>query len=240
MFGSAIGKVFEWFYERRFWAEKDPLMACLNSVDEAIQWVCEDKKFDRLSDPAFTNILRQELHQYIPHGLEIIREHGFLTTNSSAEVDLTVLYDSPKHGMRLKMGGRADFIHGADKLHIDILDGKGSRHREKYVDSDQLIWYAVQFYLKYHVAPTRLGFVFWKFPKEPVKWIAYDNDAMRNLVDDTFEVAKKIKLQVFNAVPEGHCYQCDYRDKCEDGKKFLAGKKAESRIINSIFDLENI
>jgi hypothetical protein len=78
-------------------------------------------------------------------------------------VDLSVYY--ARDGVKMRLGGRADFIHGPKPLWI--VDGKGSVHREKYVDSEQLIWYALLHYIKHHVAPDRLGFLHYRFPDDP-------------------------------------------------------------------------
>lgn len=242
MFGSAIGKVFEWFYERKLWSHPDPTVACLNLVQDAMDAVFQNEEFDPLTDPGFVTLLRSDLYQFIPRGIESIRSNGFLTVNSRAEEDLTVLYRSDKHDITMKLGGRADFIHGKDKLDIWIVDGKGSQHREKYVDSDQLIWYAVQFYLRYHVAPTRLGFLFWKFPADPVKWIDYGSEDMRNLVDTTCDIGNKIRLKVFDAKASGECHRCDYRERCEDGRKYVAARRVETggRVDLSVLELEPV
>lgn len=243
IFGSAIGRVFQWFYDRRLWAEKDPTAACLSVIDEAIESVFREAKFDPTSDHSFRSVVRQDMLKYVPAGVKTIQKLGLLTVNSRAEVDLSVLYGSEKYGMSVKMGGRADFVHSPDMRSVSIIDGKASKYREKYVDSEQLIWYAVQHYIKYHVAPVRLGFLFWAFPDDPIKWIAYDSQAMRASVDKTFEVAKKIQLKMFDATPSGVCHRCDYKGQCEDGRKYLAHRKRETGggyIENSIFDLEMV
>jgi hypothetical protein len=142
--------------------------------------------------------------------------------------------------MTVKLGGRADFIHGTGRENLWIIDGKASKHREKYVDSEQLIWYGVQHYVKFHAFPNRLGFLFWSFPADPVSWIEFGPDDMRKSVDKTFEVAKKIRLKQFEATPTSECYRCDYKDRCDDGKRWIANRKMETggRIESSIFDPE--
>ena len=241
MFGSVIGKILEWFYNKRLWAEDDPVASAMSRIDDAIDTIFFKENFDRVSDPAFVNLLRRDLSIYLPRAIENIRLHGFLTPHSRAEENLSVVYGNDKYGMTLKLGGYADFIHSKDRTDVWIIDGKGSQHREKYADADQLIWYAVQHYIKYHVAPTRLGFIFWKFPDDPIKWIDYDESKMRALLDDTFDIAKKIKLKVFGATPSGECHRCDYREKCDDGKKYIAHRRVETggRIDNSVFDIES-
>jgi hypothetical protein len=242
MLGNVIGKVFEWFYDRRAWGTSDPVATTVSYIDDATRVIFAQEKFDGDMDPAFCTLLRQDLHKYVPEGVEIIRQNELLTPRSKAEVDLTVEYANPKYELTLKIGGRSDFIHGKTEAEVWLMDGKASKHREKYVDSEQLIWYAVQHYIKFHVAPTRLGFMFWCFPEDPIKWIAYDNAAMRASLDKTFEVAKKIHLKQFDATPSGECHRCDFNGKCDDGQRYLAKRKVETggRIENSMFDLEQV
>ncbi len=239
--GSIIGKVYEWFYTRRAWATKDPVATVSSYVEDATRVIFEHEGFDPVSDPAFVSMLRADLRRYVPPGVEIIRNHGLLTPHSRAESDLSVEYTSPKHGLTIKLGGRSDFLHGGPDG-VRLLDGKASKHKDKYVDAEQLIFYAVQHYLKYHVAPIQLGFIFWCFPEDPVKWISYDNSAIRASLDKTFEVANKIHLKQFEATPSVDCQKCDFRPICEDGQKHVVKRKVEtgSRIENSIFDIESM
>ena len=238
--GTAIGKVFEWFYTRSLWKASDPLKACMDVVPAAVDETLREEKFDETSERGLRSILELEVRALVPGGLETIRANGFLTPLSRAEVDLTTFCQSEKHGMTLKLGGRADFIHGRTRDGLWILDGKASKHREKYVDAEQLIWYGVMHYLKYHVFPSRLGFIFWSFPNDSVAWIEFGPDDMRKSVDRTFETSKKVLLKQFEATPTSECYRCDYKEHCDDGKRWIANRKIESggKITSSVFDPE--
>lgn len=238
-FGSSIGKVMEWFYSQYLWTSSDPVDAALELIEPAMDAAFADKHWDRNIDPVFVNMLRGEMRESIPHALEIVRKNRLLSSTSRAEVDLSVNYYSPSENMTIRMGGRADFIHGQD-TDIWIIDGKASKHREKYADSDQLIWYATQHFIKYHVAPSRLGFIYYKFPEDPIQWIAYDSQAIRDGINRTFDVAKKIKLEMFQPSPSTACNICNYRTKCDEGSRFVAEHKVATggRITESIFSLE--
>lgn len=238
--GSTIGKLFEWFYSRSFWKEPDVLKTCLDAVRPALEDTYRDKKFDPATDRDFCTKLEQEVRALVPGGLEIIRANGFLTPLSRAEADLTTFCSSEKHGMTLKLGGRADFIHGRTREDLSILDGKASQHREKYVDPEQLIWYGVQHYLKYHVFPSRLGFIFWSYPNNPLTWIEFSPEDMRKSVEKTFDTAKKIRLKQFEPTPSSECYRCDWRPQCEEGTRWINNRKIEGggKIDFSILDPE--
>jgi len=238
MFGLAMGKVFEWFYNRRFWLEPDPVRKCLEASDTAIDDVCDERRFDWKLHQNFLGELRRDVRKFIPHAVESIRAHKLLTACSRSEVDLSVYY--ARDGVKMRLGGRADFIHGPKPLWI--VDGKGSVHREKYVDSEQLIWYALLHYIKHHVAPDRLGFLHYRFPDDPMQWIVYDEQAMRSLLDKTFAIAGLILGGAFDPSPSGDCHRCEFRVLCSDGTKHLASRRVASggRIGTSIFDVEDV
>jgi hypothetical protein len=240
LFGISMGKVFEWFYNKKFWASPNPEIKCLEASDKAIDDACDEKQFDRVANPDFMANLRKDVREFIPPTVKTIREHRLLNNSSRSEVDLTVVHTSKKHGFTLKIGGRSDFVHGPSPLWI--VDGKGSVHREKYVDSEQLIWYAVQHYLKYHIAPDRLGFLHYRFPKDPVQWIVYDEQSMRANLNKTFDIAVLIRNGDFDAKPSGECHRCDFHILCQDGTKYLASRRAANggRVETSIFDLEDV
>jgi len=143
------------------------------------------------------------------------------------------------NGITLKIGGRADFIHEVNNGYW-IIDGKASEHKGKYVDPEQLIWYAVQFYLKYKKSPTRLGFLYYRFSEDPIQWIEYDANSMVTNVKMTFDVAKKIKLKMFDAKVGSQCSMCEYRQVCDDGKEHHELKKIASGgyVEQSIFSFD--
>lgn len=241
-FGSMIGKVFEWFYEEAVWAKPDPIAAASSMIPRAVKFVLEDEGFARTQDPGYVSNVESDLEELVPKAVEAIRVHKLLSPNSRAELNLTVNYASPKHGFEIRMGGRTDFVHYLTPENVWILDGKGSRHREKYVDTEQVVWYAVQHYIKYGVAPSRIGFIYWRFPDDPVQWVDYGEQSMRDCIDKTFDVVKRIRLKMFDPKPSSECHKCDYRSFCPDGERYVAERRVESggRIESTIFDLDTV
>ncbi|KKL72964.1 hypothetical protein LCGC14_2079660 [marine sediment metagenome] len=239
-FGQAIGTVFEWFYGKRVWAMDNVTASTVAMIEPALTMILQKEGFDPASDPYVIGAIKEDLHTFVPKGVETIRANKLLTDNSRAEVDLTVVYTDQKTGLTVKMGGRADFVHGCRDP--SILDGKGSAHREKYVDSQQVIWYALLHYLRFHVAPSRIGFVYWRFPDDPLQWVSYDSQSLRDCVDQTFKVVQKILNKSFGPTPSPECNGCHYRQKCEEGIKYLEARKVENdgRFDHSIFEVERL
>jgi hypothetical protein len=243
IFGIAIGKVFEWFYSRKYWCESNSLEVCIGSIEEAITYAFNDKKLNKNGDLTFLRELREKMHTYVPHGVSIIRENRFLSVMSDVEVDLTAVYKMPGQDLTLKIVGRPDFIHGSSKDDVFILDGKSSVHRGKYADNDQLILYAFLFYLRYNVVPRRLGFIFWQFPDTPISWIDYDANSFRSTVKKLFDASKKIcVLKEFDPTPSKDCTLCPYKSGCKEGNDYMDimgyGSKEKIDLSNSLFQVE--
>lgn len=213
----------------------------LSRAEEAINAVLKQERWEEHLDPLLMSRIRSDLHELIPVTIEGIRTKGLVTLNSQAEVDLTLSYYHKGYDMTVKLGGRADFIHTNDNKNVWILDGKASKWKDKYTNPEQLIWYAVQYYLKFGTAPSRLGFFYYKFPKDSLKWIEYGESDIRASLTQTFEVSKKIKLKMFNASPsEESCKFCDYKLICEEGIELTAQMMRESGkiVTDTYFDLE--
>lgn len=240
MFGSSIGKVFEWFYERKVWADANPVESCLRLSEEAMQEVFKEEDFSPLEDQPYVAELRSDLRQFVPAGIETIRKHRLLSENSRAEFNLTLTYRSGDIVVRL--GGKADFCHWGSS--VVFMDGKGSRWREKYADPFQLIWYATLYYLKYHQTPDKLGFIFWRFPEDPVQWVDYGEQDMRKLVNEAVDTCRKIRLKLFDPKPNRECVRCDYLEHCPDGKDYSSKKHVEASdrvdVEASFFEMEQM
>ena len=52
LLGLTIGKIFEWFYDRRAWGTADPVLTTMSYIDDATRVIFEKEKFDSNSDPA--------------------------------------------------------------------------------------------------------------------------------------------------------------------------------------------
>lgn len=241
LFGKAFGRVFELFYEREMWRKPDPVKEAMGVVFESIKYAFEDNKFvpDRNLDVDFCRQLREDIIKYIPHGINIIRKYKLLSESTRTELKLDATYKSDKYDFSIRMGGRADFVHGMREPYI--LDGKGGSKAN--INNFQLIWYATQYYLKYHVAPARLGYIFWKYEDEPLVWVDYAEHDIRHCVKQVYQHAKSIRLKVFQPKPSNNCKLCGYKKTCKEGKNYLASmpiEKGRVNITNSIFQIDDV
>lgn len=236
LFGSVVGKLFEWFYERRAYLQKNPTALVMSWVKAVCAQVFAKEKWDPLEDRAFMVCLMNDIETYVPAAVDVIRRHKLVTSGSVAELDLTQEYT--RNGVSMKLGGRADFLHRGGQS-VTLLDGKGSKYREAYVDSMQLVWYATLHYLKYQVAPDRIGFIYWRFPADPVQWVDYTENDMRQVLARAFDTEEKVRLKVFDPSPSVNCRRCDFLSGCQEGTELVSAIRFEAaRVESTTFDMD--
>lgn len=234
LFGTIVGSLFEAFYRDRIWRLSGTAQKLLDQVpthyqraiqkesrDGAIRWKAEDKKANYASPEA----LLQDVQEAVPRGLAIIRHHRLLgPTQSEAEVRLDHRVGT------YTIGGRADFLIRRIAPYHDLvlLDGKGSKWRDKYVDPRQLRWYAMLHRLKYGFAPDKLGFVFWRFePEQALDWLPFTEAELTELQQGVLETMQRIEqdagqalLDLFPVSPGDRCKLCAYLPVCAEGQHF--------------------
>jgi hypothetical protein len=225
LYGSTIGMVFESFYRDMLWRDASPVVKlqdlALPYLDAAI---VDTKKKGRTIDwgddkanyHSKSEVLKDVL-ETIPIGLDTIRRNRLVGPRMEAELKLDT-----KFGGYI-MGGRSDFViqRVAPFNDLVILDGKGSKHREKYVDGSpikkgakvegvQLKWYAVLYRAKRNVVPDKLGYIFWRFSgDEAMEWITFSERDLDDLKAEVLSVIARIdksarKLEDASDTPQAH------------------------------------
>ena len=240
LYGDVVGKLFEKFYQDRLWQNKLVVMTMLDLVQSVLNKVIiqERKKggtFD-WQEPGLKPGTRsleeveEEIRETIPRGIRSIKHHRL----GGIEADAEVVLDEVVEGH--KIGGRADFIIRRVRPHNDlvIVDGKGSRWREKYTDNRQLRWYAMLYWLKHGVIPDRLGFLYWRFePEKSMDWSEVTKNQLEALLEAVLETIKEIEVSkrkirrvspetVFWATPGSNCKLCNYQVLCTEGSRALS------------------
>ncbi len=241
LYGAAVGYVFELFYNDQLWRRKDVHQALLELVPQILEKVMRRETtkggvFD-WKDPELRSgsrsleEVRKEVEESIPGGLETIRMHRLLGKKAFAELKL----DSQVEGHTL--AGRSDFVINRVPPHNDlvIIDGKGSRWRDRYVDQRQLEWYAMLYQEKFGRLPDRVGFLFWKFkPGDNLDWVPFtpkDIEALRQRALDVIQTIESAErgiraslplAEAFPAYAGRDCKRCSFSSACPEGKAYLS------------------
>jgi len=218
--GIVIQAVLEDFYNLEWWAlpelrgaelkrhlvrkTKDKLASTLPRF--YIDW--DQITFEEMEETCINGVLG-----YLP----TMRQHKLLGAYAKSEIKLVGNVTN-----WLPVGGRADFVIRREDTGITLLDGKNSGTKMKYVDPDQLRWYALCFSLAYHRLPTRLGFVWFRYPYDPetgeegIDWVDFTRRDLKELADRAITVRRAQEKEKFDPKPKAKiCRFCDFETVCE-------------------------
>jgi hypothetical protein len=257
VFGTVFGRLVETFYKQALW--KNPAKAreeLQAKIETYVDYTLKRETTAYGDKPAGVLLWKEQnpkalyanraelisdIRTHIPNALEIIKHHRLL--GPLAEAEFTLDFETPDQHV---LGGRADFLIQRLAPHSDlvILDGKGSRHRDAYVDPDQLKWYATLYWLNSFKEnpegklPDRLGYVYWRSPPEKaVDWLTFTELELAAFYENALDVLKEIEGKakktpertspnaargVFLAKPsEKNCTYCKYTEVCPPGRSRL-------------------
>jgi hypothetical protein len=206
LYGSVVGNVFEAFYRDRIWKHPDFLDRLQAMVEPCYDLAIKNQKgriYDWSDEKANYHSKEEvlaDVRETIPRGVNIIRQNRLLGPQADAEVKLDARFGEHM------IGGRADFLIKRIEPHRDLvlLDGKGSKHREKYVDGapkkagqeiegTQLKWYAVLHRSRMKFVPDGLGYIFWRFEDEKaIEWVSFTTSDLDRLEHEVVSTMDRI------------------------------------------------
>ena len=214
LYGSTVGLIFEAFYRDKLWklwatrTPEEALKHLEGLVEPYLESAIASQKKNGLivdwADPTAIYSSRGELVadaiETIQRGVNTIRKNDLLGPVMETETKLDCKFDN------YTIGGRSDFLIKRRNPHNDlvILDGKGSKHRDKYVDGQarkegapiegkQLKWYGLLHRKKFNVVPDKLGYIFWKFERvEAVEWVDFSVESLDTLQREVLATVRRI------------------------------------------------
>ena len=210
LYGTTIGTVFEAFYKQKIWRDPDitghllglapsHLEAAIKEAKEkgrCVDWADEKANYNSKAE------IIVDLEKTIPIGVQTIRENRLVGPRMDTEFKLDFRFG------KYIIGGRSDFIIQRVKPLNDtvVLDGKGSKHRETYVDGHklakgqkiegtQLKWYGLLYRAHTGKVPDGLGFIFWRFEGErAIEWVEFSETDLYNLRVEVLSVLTRIDV----------------------------------------------
>jgi len=182
--------------------------------------------------------------------LRTMQANQFLGEYAKAEqLYVNFIGDVPV-GARVDLVLRRDPKPGRTKnLGITLLDGKNSKHKNRWTNPDQLRWYAMLFFLCYNRLPDRAGFVYYRYPygmatkdggiEQGVDWVDLDRQDIRGLAQRAVDVRNAIRRREFDPKPiPAYCRYCDWEKDCPERQAQLERnrKKRGKRKTDGIDD----
>ena len=133
------------------------------------------------------------------------------------------------------IGGRADLLLRREEG-VVILDGKNSAHKGRHTDPNQLVWYALCFYVAYGRLPEKLGFIYYRYPYDPatdetgVEWVEFDPGDVKGLAVRAVEARAAMYRHEFDPVPTPDvCRYCDFESICPERQQQKAKNSKKRR-----------
>jgi hypothetical protein len=241
--GIVIQAVLEDFYNEYWWKHpeglrerliqgtKDKLVSTLPRF--YVDW--EKTTFEEMEEICINGVLGY---------MQTVKAHKLVGVYAKSEVELFGQVAS-----WLPLGGRADFVIRREDTGISLLDGKNSGTKMKYVDPDQLRWYALCFSLGFHRLPDRLGFVWFRYPHDPetgeegIDWVDFTRRDLADLVERAKAVRRGQEHRRFKPTPSYKvCRFCDFESVCParlEAKMANAAKRQRKTPELPIIDSSN-
>lgn len=239
--GRVLSRMMEEFYNEQLYKDPSTVREKLQSLihrEFSYQLTAPRNYIDWSRSPTRMQ-MRMDLYATIPGFLRTVVKQKLFGKFAKAEMDLKVFIAKDKY----PVGGKMDLVFTRETENgdeITILDGKNSKHKDKYSDPDQLVYYALIFYLVYGRMPDRLGWLWYKYPygtvapdgsiEEGVKFIDFTLADLKEMATRAVTVHKLLEKEEFDAnpTPKG-CRFCPYETVCPERvtqRKANAAKRA--------------
>ena len=238
--GNVLGRLMEAFYNEGLYRRPDALAVLLARSFQVLEAEEADARRSGIVDWSASRESRSEVMRLIlalvPEMIRTIQAHRLIGREARSEVDLRATVGA------WELMGRADLVFTRGDQ-VTIMDGKSSRHREKYVEEDQLLFYAYLHRLSRGVLPQRLGWMFYRFSGDmAVDWMVVNDRVVGELEGRVAEVIAGIEALKFPATPgRDTCRYCTFRDSCPprvswEAERSAANKKKRGISVPALID----
>ncbi len=221
--GIAIHHAFEILYNHELWREGKVLSDKMEEI--AV------KEFEKLIAKSYidlekANMTIDEMRQIVISGargyVQTMKQHKLLGPYAKSEQKIISWIDKWN-----PIGGIIDAIIRRDDVGIMILDGKNAKSKD-FVDTDQLVFYALIFKLAYKKIPQKLGVVWFRYPysdetnEQGVTWVAFSEDDLKRVAERAKKAKHSMHKKKFIAKPSRlSCMFCEYKSACDERKQEL-------------------
>jgi CRISPR/Cas system-associated exonuclease Cas4 (RecB family) len=212
VYGSVLQKVLEHFYNDEIWKRGKEVRSILKDITPPVFYKIIRVKSILWGDhDVGKDALLQECIDSVDPLVDMVKRYELLGEYAKSEVPVPCYVSNTQ-----QIYGRIDFVIKRKGL-LYILDGKSSKSKDKYLDKNQLLWYALSYYLLYKKMPDHLQYWFYRFPDDAIKDVPFTVDQLKTLKEEILDVIESIARHKFKATPSSDaCFFCEYKDECKD------------------------
>lgn len=244
-FGSVMGDLSHSFYKKKMFMRLADGRQALYQVFEELRTEMRERLAKRLvgiklgvkGRPLTFEQIVERCEQALRAFLALVVREKLYGTYTASEVVLSTALEK----YHLTLTGRPDLVIvrqlPGEPLRNIILDGKSKPSQS--VTDDQLLWYGVQWYYKFHVLATDLGFLYF----EPTKTIPaldlrrFTETDLQAMVGDILGVRDAILADTkFQPVVNSQCWNCPIRAACKISPHFRGENEAVRQALDQSVD----
>jgi hypothetical protein len=210
--GLAIQRLVEYFYQKKWWKATDPIETMRDHIPTVFAEFIDGKKI--WFTPEEVTKWTQVAYDTIPMIVSMIKAERLLSTEVFVEQNGEIPLGEDKLWLRPDLVVVERPAKG--ETFITMLDGKAGKTVGKYVDVDQLFFYAGWSRYVLGKLPDRLGF--WWYRHSKINWFPVTDKAVDDVQTRARIYIAGIKAGKFAPTPGEHCRFCDYFSGCPEGQ----------------------
>lgn len=214
--GSAIDHAVTVFYNEALWKHMKGQALSDKMADLALRQFEVETRTGYVDSFISTEEMRRVVEEGARGFLKTLVANKLLSQDAKAQVKVRAEIDG------IPFGGIIDILFSREDTGVTLLDGKNSTGREKYLDGNQLRWYAMIYQKLHGKIPDRLGFVHFRFPHDPVSgetgldFVACSARDIAELQDKAREALVRMGKEIFDPSPSADtCRFCDFEKVCD-------------------------
>lgn len=221
--GLVMQRLVELFYINHWWTAKEgPITRMRIALPSISQQTLESNNIEMTTHEL--EEWMKIIHDTVPRIIEVVKREKFLSEECYVEREEEVPLGDDKLWMK------PDLIV-IRKGVTTLLDGKGGKTVGRYIDPDQLIFYALAVEKVWGRLPHRIGF--WWYRHSRVVWYPklLNHVEMDRVRTNARNYIDGIKVGKFEPTPGQHCRLCDHRIHCEVGQKFIEERHRNAEVF---------
>ena len=221
--GIAIHHAFELLYNDELWRDGANLSQkmeelALKEFEKLLKKSFIDYEQAKMTDDDMREVVASGARGYV----QTMKHNKLLGPYAKAEQKVIAWIDKWN-----PVGGIIDGMIRRDDVGLILLDGKNAKAKD-FVDTDQLVFYALLFKLAYKKSPDKLGVVWFRYPYEEgteetgVTWVDFKDEDIVRVAERAKKAKHNMYKKKFLATPSRKsCLFCAYKNTCEERKAEL-------------------
>jgi len=229
--GWTVQRVYEDFYNQELWRLRGKVSDALLELAPKYFYQYLDENhvdFNDITCKLEPMEMLAQIEEIIPKVLTGIKREKLLGPYARSEIILRAQLQSSYY-----LYGIVDFLIRQSTNEVLLIDGKASKHREKYVDEEQVDFYSLAFRLVHNRRPDKVGYFYYRFAddeEQAFDWHVPDAESEEKIRQNLVAAFTNIQKKRFGATPSpSTCKWCPYETVCTERQQQIMAAREKKR-----------